>query len=131
MSRIRRVRPAHRFSVRDRGRRIVHERSIVFRGRSRFYECPLCEARTLVRWKEVDFVPSDDPWPYGPPPSPFPEALKRRFDAVEVEERAYPFDFYCQSCGAPVRLMFWNGERFMGGPWYPEVFWVLETAEGG
>ena len=128
MSRIRKVRPAHRFSVRDRGRRIVHERSIVLRGKSKYYVCPRCGGRTLVRWRELDFRNVDGEWPR-PPESPFTEPLKRRFDAVEVDERAFPYDFSCQRCDAPVRLMFWNGERFMGGPWYPEVFWVLELVE--
>ena len=127
MSEIRKIRPAHRFSIRAGGRRIVDERPIVLRGRSKYYFCPRCGGRTLVRWRELDFRNVDGEWPL-PPESPFPEALERRFDAVEVDEQAFPYDFYCQACDAPVRLMFWNGERFMGGPLYPEVFWVLEIA---
>lgn len=131
MGGIRRIRPAHRFSVRDRGRRVVHELSILFRGRSRYYLCPRCDARTRVDWRALDFAPSDDPWPYGPPPSPFSPSLRRRFDAVGVmEERAFPYDFRCRGCDAPVRLLFWNEERNMGGPWFPEVFWVLELTGG-
>lgn len=128
---VRMVPPTERFSVRSGGRRRYHDGSIVLRGRSKYYLCPRCDRRTLVDWRDLDFVPSKDPWPYGPPPSPFPEDLQERFGEPDLGHHASPFDFRCGGCGAPVRLLFWNGERYMGGPWHPEVFWVMELEDPG
>lgn len=123
------VPPTHRFSVRMGGRRRYRDGSILFRGHSKYYQCPRCDRRTRVDWRALDFVPSRDPEPYGPPPSPFSEELRARFGQPDLGRHAFPFDFFCGACGAPVRLLFWNEERHMGGPWYPEVFWVMELDE--
>lgn len=102
---------------------------MLFEGRSHYYHCPTCGRRTLVRWRDLDVQPSSDPWPYRGPDSPFPDELAARFGPVD--ERSFAFDFYCGGCGAPVRLLFWIEERRgMGGPWYPEVLWVLDLPRG-
>lgn len=102
---------------------------MLFEGRSHYYHCPTCGRRTLVRWRDLDVQPSSDPWPYRGPDSPFPDELAARFGPVD--ERSFAFDFYCGGCGGPVRLLFWIEERRgMGGPWYPEVLWVLDLPRG-
>ena len=85
-------------------------------GRSRYYHCPHCTARTLVKARGLDI--------FNPPRSPFPDDLQATFGAVPESRAA--LDFYCRGCSRPVRLLFWGQERGMGGWWYGYVTTVLE-----
>jgi hypothetical protein len=106
-----------RFHIRVSGKLRVGPSDVRFPGRSRYYHCPHCGARTLVRWQKLDV--------FNPPESPFPPELEAAFG--EVPDNRASFDFFCRGCGRPVRLLFWSQERGMGGPWYPFVTAVLEV----
>ena len=122
-----RVRPSLRFRVRRNRQLVTTAEAVTLRGRSSFYHCPQCTRRTLIHWKKLNVTPSTTNWPYDGPVSPFPEDLQTGFGPVPEHSLAY--DFYCKSCRAPVRLLFWIEEHYgMGGPWYPTIQWVLEPA---
>lgn len=107
-----------RFNVRVSGRLSRGPGNVAFRGRSRYYRCPRCGARTFVNRRHLDiFRPRD---------SPFPPELQSAFG--EVPDFRAVHDFYCRGCAEPVRLVYWSQERGMGGPWDPFVIavWELE-----
>ena len=89
----------------------------------KFYRCPHCRRRTRV-----------DPRPLVPDvnwnglPSAFPEVLKARFDTFRPVSR-WSYDFFCNGCQRPVRLLYDYTEQGMGGPWTPVVSRIIETAE--
>ena len=110
------VEPMERFRIRVSGKLRVGPLEVKFDHRSRYYHCPRCSARTFIYWRRLDI--------FNPPSSPFPLGLQALFGAVPESSAA--FDFYCRSCGAPVRLLFWGQERGMGGWWSGYVTSILE-----
>lgn len=52
---------------------------------------------------------------FNPPRSWFPPRLQAAFGPVPGG--LTPFDFTCAGCGSPYRLLFFQQERGMGGPW--------------
>jgi DNA-directed RNA polymerase subunit RPC12/RpoP len=114
--RVRRVAPLERFHVRVYGKLRRGEGRFSFRGKSRYYHCPVCGRKTLVRYRHVDA--------FNPVPSAFPEELQRQFGEVGTHDAV--LDFHCRGCGRPVRLLYWTQERGMGGSWDAYVKCVLE-----
>ena len=124
-NRLPRTRPSLRFRLRSNRRLVTASVAFVMYGRSKYYHCPHCDGKTLVDWRKLTVVPSTKTWPYESPPSNFEPVDRDRFGAIP--ERSLSFDFYCRGCGSPVRLLYWIEERYgMGGPWYPEIKWVIE-----
>jgi len=114
--RVRKIEPMERFHVRACGKLRVGPWSVAFDHKSRYYHCPKCSARTLIRRRALDI--------FNPPASPFPLDLQARFG--EVPDSTAVLDFYCSGCKNPVRLLFWGQERGMGGWWYGYVISILE-----
>ena len=118
-SRIVRVGTRDRFHLRGAGRRLVRGAGAVFfRGRSRYYHCPVCARKTLVHHRDLDA--------FNPEPSIFSTELQTVFDQVQLTHHDAVHDFFCRGCGHPVRLLYWTQERGMGGPWDSFVKAVLE-----
>ena len=105
-----------RFHVRVSGKLTGGSWAVKLDRKSKYYHCPVCEARTLIGWQRLDI--------FNPEASPFPESLLKQFG--ETPEFKAAFDFYCRGCTRPVRLLFWAQERGMGGYWYPFITSVLE-----
>ena len=63
---------------------------------------------------------------FSPKPSVFPAQVKRLFDRVKMGDHDAAFDYYCRGCSQPVRRLFWEQERGMGGPWDSYVKMLLE-----
>ena len=115
------VPPRERFVVRVNRRLYTGPGKVYFRDQDRYYRCPACGRRTLVRFRDLDA--------FNPRPSSFPEELQRVFDRVETGSHEATFDLRCGGCGRPVRLVYWMQERGMGGPWDAYVMWVLELPD--
>ncbi|MBL6960791.1 MAG: hypothetical protein ISR59_06750 [Anaerolineales bacterium] len=118
---IARVHPLERFNVRFNRKIRRGPGDVPFQKQARYYHCPVCSRKTKVKPGQLDA--------FNPIPSKFPEELQRLFDQVETSDHEKSFDFYCQSCKEPVRLLFWTQERGMGGWWYPYVISILELTK--
>ncbi len=110
--------PAQRFRRRVNGRPGHGLQPLRLAGQGRYYRCPRCGARTLIRSARLDY--------FNPPTSPFADDLRRRFGPVPADRCAY--DFRCRGCASPVRLLLWAQERGMGGPWDCLVGTVIELS---
>ena len=116
-----RVPPRERFVVRVNRRLYTGPGRVYFRHQDRYYQCPACGRRTLVRFRDLDA--------FKPAPSSFPEELQHVFDRIKTGSHEATFDFWCGGCGRPVRLVYWMQERGMGGPWDAYVTRVLELGD--
>jgi hypothetical protein len=113
-----------RFNVRVSGKISRGPWNVAFKGRSKYYHCARCAARTFINRRHLDI--------FNPRTSPFSPELQGAFGEVPAFRAGH--DFYCRGCGQPVRLLYWSQERGMGGPWDPFVIVVLELerdATGG
>jgi hypothetical protein len=64
---------------------------------------------------------------WNPKPSVFPKELLAMFPSLK--SHAESFDFFCKGCSLPIRLVFWERERGMGGWWYPFIKEIQELIE--
>ena len=110
-----------RFRIRVSGKLREGPWNVAFDGKSRYYHCPACKARTFINRRRLDI--------FNPPESPFLPELRARFGEIPKGKAA--LDLYCKGCRAPVRLLFWGQERGMGGWWYGFVTEVLELGHVG
>jgi len=116
---IKKVPPLERFRVRTSGKLISGSWPVRLDRVSKFYYCPECGERTLIRWSNLDV--------FNPQQSVFPDEIQAKFSPVKGQRETY--DFYCRGCSRPIRLIFWAQERGMGGYWYPFIIEVHELVE--
>ena len=116
---LRRVYPLDRFHIRANRKLRTGTGWVAFKAKSRYYHCPQCGRKTLVRKSDLDV--------WHPRPSVFPRDLEAEFSNLKSHKKS--FDFYCKGCSLPVRLIFWEQERGMGGWWYPYIEEVQESIE--
>jgi hypothetical protein len=91
----------------------------------RYYRCPCCAGRTRLLPARLAH---DAEWKG--PPSPFEATLKARFDAFRpVSAPEFTFDFRCQRCERPVRLVYHFAELGMGGPWHAVITSLVEVED--
>ena len=50
------VKPMERFRIRVSGKLRVGPWDVKFARKSRYYQCPKCAARTLIRWRKLDIL---------------------------------------------------------------------------
>ena len=117
MNRVTEVAPFERFSTGVRGGRRTGWWDVNFKEGSRYYLCPICGRKTLIKGKCLST--------WNPVESPFPTQLRALFG--ERQEQTEHYDFYCKGCGLAVRLAYWEREVGMGGPWYSYLKSVFEV----
>lgn len=123
---LRKVFPPERFSMDRRG----HPAAAIRLERSKYYRCPHCAARTLVRHREVS------PFARNKTPADFDQATQDCFDragttsdfSIAPERPLECYDFFCSGCKRPVRLLYEEQERGMGGFWAAVVYRIVEVA---
>jgi len=117
VSRVIEVAPFERFSTGIKGGRRTGSWDVNFKKGSRYYLCPKCGRKTLIKSKNLST--------WNPTESPFPAQLKALFG--EKPEQTEYYDFYCKGCGLAVRLAYWEREVGMGGPWFSYLKCVFEV----
>jgi DNA-directed RNA polymerase subunit RPC12/RpoP len=121
---LRKVYPLERFSVKNVG---VPTASIRLE-KSKYYKCPHCGRRTLVRHREVS------PFANTKTPPDFDAKTLEVFDdmgtvmsfSVGSDRILDTYDFFCKGCSRPVRLLYDEQERGMGGFWSTVIHQIVE-----
>lgn len=124
---LRKVYPLERFSVKNVGSPTASIRL----EKSKYYKCPHCGARTLVRPKEVS------PFAKKKTPPDFDTRTLRLFDDMGMvfslstgsDRIMDTYDFFCNGCTRPIRLLYDYQERGMGGFWSAVVYQIIEVKD--
>lgn len=116
---IEKVQPLDRFRIRANRKLRYGQGSIAGDVKSRYFYCAKCGKKTLIRMSNLDV--------WNPKPSVFPAELQAEFPSRESHTKS--FDFFCKGCALPVRIVFWEQERGMGGCWFPLILEIQEAIE--
>jgi hypothetical protein len=122
---LRKVDPHKRFSLKNV---YSYTTATVWLIDSRYYKCPHCNKKRIVRHMEVSpFAKKKTPLDFDP------ETLKVFDDmgtkiSLPFEETKIldKYDFYCKGCGRPVRLLYEELERGMGASLRAAVYRIIE-----
>ena len=121
---LRKVYPLERFSAKNVG---ILTASMRLK-KSKYYTCPHCASRTLVRHNEVSPVANRKT------PPDFDAKTRKSFDAmgrvmsfsIGSDRRLDTYDFFCKGCDRPVRLLYDEQEPGMGGSWSAVIHRIVE-----
>ena len=98
---------------------------------SKYYKCPHCNKRTLIKSSEVSPFAREKTAP------DFEDHIRKAFDKMDTLMK-FPigadrildaYDFLCKGCGRPVRLLYEESERGMGSELSAVVFQIVEKAD--
>ena len=121
---LRKVYPLERFSVKNIG---VISASLRL-DKSKFYTCPNCNTKTLIRHNEVS------PFAKKKLTTEFDKKTLKLFDDMEKiisfpigsDRIMEEYDFFCRRCRRPVRLLYDEQERGMGGVISAVIYQIIE-----
>lgn len=124
--RLHKVYPLERISKKNTG---VATASIRL-DKSKYYVCPHCHSRTLIRHQEVS------PFANKKTPKDFDESILESFKqfgttqsfSIGADRTLESYDFFCRGCQRPIRLLYDFQERGMGGRWSVVVYAIIEQA---